>query len=135
MENTSLNRLVAAVRNLGIRRKGQRGASGSLIIEGNRNEFPDRLYDLSETLDDIVGNSDETCVPDEQKALDIIVSWMEHNGMDASVPKGVIDHVVHGKDVSASVRRLVRSHEQKMEFMGNVAPKSRKINISKSPSR
>lgn len=130
MLDNPLNKLIVACRGLGLIRKGKRGEPGALLIEGNRKEFPDRLYTLSEVLDSITDETVKVHQIQSELAAEAIIAWMEYKGLDTQVPRQISDYVHKGKKPeNASVMKLLREREQTLRLMGGAAP--RKIKIEK----
>lgn len=130
MLDNPLNRLIVACRNLGLIRKGKRGEPGALIIEGNRKEFPDRLYTLSEVLDNLTDETVKIHAIKSELAAEAIIAYMEYKGMDTTVAREITDYVHRDKKPhNPMVMKIIREREQTLRLMGGAAP--RKIKIEK----
>ena len=129
--SSPLNRLIIAGRNLGIKCKGPRGLPGSVIIEGNRDEFPDRLYDFVKVLNDITkGDSLET---DNRGTLAVesIIAWMQIEGMDTTIPRQIADYVSSGKALTVNkevLQKIISEKEKQLNLLGSASPRKR-VNI------
>mgnify|MGYP006945827660 CR=1 FL=1 len=132
-----VSKLISACKNLRLVRKTRLfTGSGSIAVNGDRSEFPARLWDVSVALDAF--KSEETLrehfmIPDI--ISEAFLMWLQENGIDDSEPRAIISYCKTGKmprnensltppDVcQAGILRLIRESEARVKALGPVAPK------------
>lgn len=129
MLNDPLNRLIVACRGLGLIKKKERGEPGALIIEGDRSEFPDRLYNLYEVLESLTDETVRSHMIKSELAAASIIAWMESEGIDTEIPQIISDYVLKDKKqkIPNSLAKIIHEREQTLRLMGSAAPRTIKI--------
>lgn len=132
-----VSKLIGACKNLRLVRKTRVfTGSGSIAVNGDRNEFPARLWDVALALEAF---KSEDSLHEYFMIPDIIseafLAWLRENGIDDSEPRAIISYCKTGKmprnengvtppDIcQESLLRLIRESEAHVRSLGPVAPR------------
>ena len=124
--------LIEAVRELGVVLAPTVQNPTSIRLQGNRDEFPERLWNLGEALEavDKAGSASIDETPDDPSmdpaclrlALDGVFRWMRSNGLDVTEPHAVVASAMGAGKSSGKAYRLIPkfAHDG---FKKNMRPK------------
>lgn len=117
-------RLIEACRNLSLVIRGARSAPDGLVIEGDRSEFPTKLWDVAAALRDI-SDSYETDYLMPRAMAEAMIELARDTGIDTTPFEAVSDYFLDGKVPSvnrASVMKLILEKQRIVRDLGGVAP-------------
>ena len=132
-----VSKLIGACRNLRLVRKTRVfTGSGSVAVNGDRSEFPARLWEVALALEAF---KSEESLQEYFMIPDIIseafLAWLRENGIDDSEPRAIISYCKTGqmprndKGVTPpeicqeSLLRIIRESEAQVRSLGPVAPR------------
>lgn len=138
--------LIKACRNLRIVRKTRLNTGdGSVVVAGDRSQFPSRLWDVSIALDAFADDEavkDHLMIPDI--AIEALLEWLKENEIDDTEPRAIIAFCKTGEmpvtpgnvtpDIChEALLRLIRKGEERAKELGPVSP-SRKFVVKRNES-
>ena len=129
-------RLIGACRNLGLVIRGARTAPDGLTVEGDRSDFPHRLWDVAAALRDI-SDSYETDYLMPRAMAEAMIERARDAGIDTRPFEAISDYFLDGKVPTvdrASVMKLILEKQRIVRDLGGVAPPSLVIGRMSRPS-
>jgi len=122
----AVSKVLKAGRNLGIFVRGPRSEEGSVVVTGNREDFPEKLWDLAQALSEIPDDSYEAHHVMPEAMAKSIIAWIEAQGLPTQEPKAIADWFMTGKAPDINRRGLMKiigEQEQRTRELGQVAPR------------
>lgn len=117
-------RLIDACRNLNLVIRGARTAPDGLIVEGDRSDFPHRLWDVAAALRDI-SDSYETDYLMPRAMAEAMVECARDAGIDTGPFESISNYCLDGKVPTvnrSSVMKLILEKQRIVRDLGGVAP-------------